>query len=121
MGKRYCLKLSFYFVLFFNFLGSSRSQRLESYRVVERFGGISKAEKKTDLDSNPFGRDKLASGSSDAKKRNNFQSSLIELEDDYDFNVPPTPTQDGDPVQVFFSVNLRNIIQVKAYVDTALS
>ena len=98
-----------------NFFGGSRGQMIESVRLNQK-PASSVLERKAeaaaagDLGSNPFSKKETSSG--DTKRRsNNFQTSLVELDNDYDFNVPP-PTKGGDPVQVFFSINLRNIIQV---------
>jgi hypothetical protein len=43
----------------------------------------------------------------------------VELDADYDFNMPP-PTPAGQPLQVLFSVNLRNIIQVGEPIGTKI-
>jgi len=49
---------------------------------------------------------------SDEHRKARFRSSVVELDDDYDYNVPPN-WNTGDPVHVYFSVNLRNILQVQ--------
>jgi hypothetical protein len=63
-----------------------------------------------DMGSNPAaGRD-----SSENKMKSSFQTSLVDLEEDYDFNVPPqSMLEPGGPLQVNFSINLRNIFQVR--------
>ena len=82
---------------------------------LSKFGSRSSDQKdadsssSSDSGSNPFSKETP----SESKRRSHFQTSLVELDQDYDFNVPP-PTEDGRPVRVDFSINLRNILQVKS-------
>ena len=38
---------------------------------------------------------------------------MIKFDPDYDLHVRPNPQADGQPIDVYFSVNLRNVLQVK--------
>ena len=37
---------------------------------------------------------------------------LVHFDDDYDFHVHPKPENEGEALNIYFSVNLRNILQV---------
>jgi len=82
---------------------------------LSKFGSRSSDQKDAessssqDSSSNPFSKE---SPTSESKKRSHFQTSLVELDEDYDFNVPP-PTEDGRP-GVNFTKVLRAAIE---YVD----
>ena len=104
-------------ILVFDLFASSRGQLIESVRLRQK--PTSALERKveaaggSDPGSSPFSKKESSSGET-KRKSSNFQTSLVEIDNDYDFNVPP-PTDNGDPVQVFFSINLRNIIQVTVW------
>lgn len=88
---------------------------MESGRLLTKFG--SRIDQKDEASgesasTTTFGQttfDPTTSG--DSKRRSHFKTRLVELDDDYDFNVPP-PVDSGDPVKVSFSINLRNVVQV---------
>ncbi len=42
----------------------------------------------------------------------NPELKLLAFDEDYDFNLPPPPEEEGKPVNVDVSLNLRNILQV---------
>jgi len=37
---------------------------------------------------------------------------MIKFDPDYDLHIRPNPQADGQPIDVYFSVNLRNVLQV---------
>ena len=100
------------FTILFSLLFIVEGQFLESGRSLTKFGSRIDRKEETigDASSTTFGSS-ASTSTSDTKRRSHFQTSLVELDDDYDFNVPP-PVESGDPVKVSFSINLRNVIQV---------
>ena len=101
--------------LFFSTLCNIEGHLLESGRLLTKLGSRidQKDEASGESDSTTtFGQTTFDSTTSgDSKRRSHFKTSLVELNDDYDFNVPP-PVDSGDPVKVSFSINLRNVVQV---------
>ena len=83
-------------------------QVLAAGRMNTHYGSRSD-ELNADVGSNPGGGRDLPEN----KMKTSFQTSLVDLDEDYDFNVPPpSMLEPGGPVHVNFSINLRNIFQV---------
>ena len=83
-------------------------QVLAAGRMNTHYGSRSD-ELSVDVGSNAGGGRDLPEN----KMKTSFQTSLVDLDEDYDFNVPPpSMLEPGGPVHVNFSINLRNIFQV---------
>ena len=83
-------------------------QVLATGRLNTHYGSRSD-ELNADVGSNTGGVKDLPEN----KMKTSFQTSLVDLDEDYDFNVPPpSMLEPGGPVHVNFSINLRNIFQV---------
>ncbi len=99
-----------YVLIFFSTLCNIEGHLLESGRLLTKFGSrIDQKDEASGESASTTTFDPTTSG--DSKRRSHFKTSLVELDDDYDFNVPPS-VESGDPVKVSFSINLRNVVQV---------
>ena len=45
---------------------------------------------------------------------------MIKFDPDYDLHIRPNPQADGQPIEVYFSVNLRNVLQVKQMIGATI-
>ena len=45
---------------------------------------------------------------------------MIIFDPDYDLHIRPNPQADGQPIDVYFSVNLRNVLQVKIMIGATI-
>ena len=45
---------------------------------------------------------------------------MIKFDPDYDLHIRPNPQAEGQPIDVYFSVNLRNVLQVKRMIGETI-
>ena len=109
MTPNFKLKVLLLTLYFFCFVFDViEGQVLAAGRMNTHYGSRSD-ELSVDVGSNAGGGRDLPEN----KMKTSFQTSLVDLDEDYDFNVPPpSMLEPGGPVHVNFSINLRNIFQV---------